>query len=312
MKVFLFFLCCCKIFAYADPELEKLWASISSMNMPTLEDYQKFETYLSKGERPYLDLLRKKMVAQNRLKLIQELKLIGPNGEEPIFEIYHGVNSKKCVLIFGSYNGVYAEKARNLFEEVLDCGFDGDVLLRIGGYPNTPNGGMKLCHIPYAFKPAFLKEAALLGYSQVLWIDTAIHPLSDLNTIFEEMEIKGHFFVGVGTLGGNNHFRETSEFLETPVALHGQIPHASSAIFGLDFRHPIAKQLLEVWLSEVEKVLSNINPFPEELCLSIVAWRNGCLPYSQFDKIVCNEREVFELFQLDQKPGLQFYLDSVR
>lgn len=323
MKFWLWFLLLSSSFAYTDPELEELWVSISSYTMPTIEDYQRIEIYLSQGKRPYLDLLRKSSMelpefwqgtCHWRLSLMQGFQLIGSNGELPVFEIHKLGNEKRCILIFASYNRNYANKARQLLEEIKDCGYQGDVLLRIGGFPDLPNGGLKLCYIPYAFKVAFLSEARSLGYEEVLWLDTAMHPLTDLSEIFDLIEGKGVYFTTVGSLKENHplHLKETSEYMGVAYELHDQIPHIASAIIGLDFQNPEANRFLNRWLEETKKVYPNLNWFPEELCLSIVAWELGCSPHSWLGSITCNENEVFELFQLNQRPGLQFYLDGRR
>ena len=41
--------------AYTDPELESLWSSIGDLKAPTQEEFFRIESYLQRGERPYLD-----------------------------------------------------------------------------------------------------------------------------------------------------------------------------------------------------------------------------------------------------------------
>ncbi len=305
--VFIFFSVAIVGSAYTDPELEALWGSLSSLDAPTLEDYRLVEAYLSNGKRLYLQPLYENCVAPKHFNLFRQFKLVGPNGEMPTLQIHKGADPKKCILIFGSYNGCYPKKAEMLFKEIIELGFDGDILLRIGGFPN---GDLKLCYVPYAFKVAFLKEAALLGYEKILWLDTAIHPLVELDWIFEEME--GVFLTTVGMLHENHHRKETSEFLKVPPELHSQIPHMSAAIIGLNLASEEARCFLDEWLFETTRLFPNLSWFPEELCLSIVAWRNGIFPCENFGNLVCNEPEVLELFYFEQKPGLQFYLDLTR
>ncbi len=305
-----------RLFAsFSDPELEQVWSNITDLHCPTFEEYQWIDRYLSTGVRPYLDLLRKEQAYPGRMKRILDFQLIGPNQEMPTFEKYaFDLNQNthtRCIVLYGSSNGVYPEKAKTLLEEIRSCGYSGHVLVRIGGFPNTQFGGLKICHVPYAFKVAFLQEAKLLGFTQVLWIDLAIHPLMDFETIFEEIEETGYFFTYVGTLKENlpAHLPKAAKALRITLDLYDQIPHLSSSMIGLNMENDLALQLLETWYRETEEVYSSMTWFPEELSLSVAAWRLGCTPYSWFGKVVCNQDE---LFQLENRPTVQFYLDSLR
>lgn len=324
MRILLFLLFARLVYSYSDPELEQLWSSISDVTHPTLEDYQSIERYLKEGGRPYLDVLRNSLssLPQNtqarctlRLESIQNFQLLGPNNEMPVFEI-HDMNiadetDRRCILIFGSYNGIYADKARNILAELKECGYSGHVLIQIGGFPNLANGGIKICHVPYAFKVAILREAQLLGYKHLLWLDTALHPLTDLEMIFNAIEKRGYFLTDTGPLRDNYplNLAEASEALNAPLELHDEIPHIMATLIGLNMDNPQATQLLDDWYAATEMLTPNLSWYPEELSLSIIAWRSECKPYSWFGSITCKE---YEFFQLNQKPNLQFFLDEIR
>lgn len=311
------------LYSYQDEELNRLWNSIADINHPTLEEYQLFEQYLQNGERPYLNGFRQSLLTLGdlksgcltRLNLMQNFMLIGPNQEMPIIET-HCINSdpeskKRCIVLFGSYNRVYPDKVRTLLSELQLCGYAGHVLLRIGGFPNMQNGGLKLCHVPYAFKAAALREAQMLGYKEVLWIDSALHPLSALEIIFSIIRIKGYFFISVGSLKDNLPclLPDAASSLEITPELYDRIPHLSSCLIGLNFENQKVVQFLESWLIETEKVYPNITWFPEELSFSVAAWRLQCTPFSWLGTFVCNENE---LLQLKKRPLIHFYLDSLR
>lgn len=317
IAVFILFLS--SLFCYEDPELTALWQSISNLHAPTVEDYKKIETYLKEGKRPYLDILRKCEVKnEGRLERIYDFKLLGPEGELPIV-VKRSVKLKehtkqRCILVFASYNSAYADKAWQLMADIESCGYSGNVWMRIGGYPNLENDGIKICHVPYAFKVAFLKEAQLAGYKEVLWLDTAIHPLTDLETIFESIQLNGYYFTTVCTLKENHpfHLAIPSNAMGISTDLHNQIPHLSSGIIGLNMTNDKALKLLSDWHKETEKVIPCMNWFPEELSLSIVAWKLGIVPSHNFGDIVCSEREMIEATPFLPRAGLQFFLDELR
>ncbi len=301
------------VYAYQDDELAKLWSSIVDVTHPSLEEYKNIEKYLKDGERNYLAPI----AHHNRMPLIRRFQLVGPNNEMPIFETHHckikEKTKQRCVLIFGSYNGIYPNKARRLLSDLNKCGYSGDVLIRIGGFPNLPNHGLKLCHVPYAFKVAFLKEAQLLGYKEVLWLDTAMHPLTNLEEVFSSIKEKGYFFTEVGVLSSNHntHLPGAAASLNIPLSLYDQIPHISSSMIGLNMENPLSVQLMEDWLKEAENVSSFMTCWPEELSLSVIAWRLNYKAYSEYGNCVCGEDELQQLSLILHRP-LLFYIDTLR
>jgi hypothetical protein len=300
------------LYAFQDVELEELWSSIEDMTNPTIDEYQKIETYLKYGDRPYLAPLAN----HDRMVRIRDLQLIGPNQEKPLFE-KHSFNideksDKRCIVLFASYNGIYPAKARKLLSELEECGYSGHVLLRIGGFPNLENGGLKLCYIPYAFKVAFLIEALQKGYKEVLWIDTAMHPLTNLEKVFSIIKEKGYFFTSVGFLSDNQstHLPDAATALGLSTDSYDRIPHLSSSILGLNMENSQAIQLLKKWYAATENVYPYMTCWPEELSLSVMAWRLQCRPYSWFGQCVCGEHEL-QMPIVRERP-LQFYIDPIR
>ncbi|MBS0620571.1 MAG: hypothetical protein JSS61_03825 [Verrucomicrobia bacterium] len=297
--------------AFHDEELQAVWDAIPDINEPRIEDYQRLEDYLKNGRRSYLDVLRKSPCA--RLNRMTQFQFLGPNGEMPIFEKHQfGTSSRsRCILLYASANGIYPQKARLLLSEIAECGYEGDVLLRIGGYPNTGHGGLRFCHIPYAFKAQFMLEAKLLGYDEVLWLDLAIHPWGNFDTPFLIIEETGYLLTEVGTLDGNAplHLESAAASLSLPRGRYIEVPHLSSGILGLNMRNLEACALLDKWIRALERVYPAISWFPEELSLSVLAWRQGWEPSCCFGNLVCNEVEREDL---EERPLVEFWLDTVR
>ncbi len=318
-KYFFIFFIAANLFAlFQDEELEQMWSMIEDINHPTLEEYQLIENYLSAGKRTYLDDLRKSdqiKTHHERLNLILKFKLLGPNQTMPFYKKFDfnitELTERRCIVLFSSANGIYPTKLKKLLKEIEDCGFSGHVLVRIGGFPNTEFGGMKICHVPYSFKVAFLQEAKRLGFKEILWIDLAIHPLNDFETVFSEIQSKGYFFTNVGTLWDNSptHLPNAAKVLNINPDQYSQIPHISSSMIGLNMENMQAIELLETWYRETEKVYPYITWWPEELSLSVIAWRLGCKPFIRFGNWVCGESEQF---QLENRPTIQFYIDALR
>jgi hypothetical protein len=132
-----------------------------------------------------------------------------------------------------------------------------------------------------------------------------------LTKIFTAIKHKGYFFISVGSLQDNCplHFFTAAQSLNILTEFYDQIPHIASSVLGLNMENSRAVLFLESWLEETERVFPNITCFPEELSLSVVAWRLNCKPMTWFGNIVCLENE---LTRLDNRPTIQFYLDGRR
>lgn len=310
-----------QLLCYSDPEIEELWKQIPDMYHPKLENFRLIETYISNGKRPYLDSLERAPKDPSqvvRLARIRSFKFIGPADEMPIFEV-HRLNISKetenrCILIFGSHNSKdkpYSEYARNAIRELERIGYSGHVLLRIGGFPGLNRGTLMYSYVPYAFKVAFFQEARELGYREVFWMDSAMHPLRDLEWIFEKIRKEGYFCMSPGHLDRNYFPKEASDSLSIPESLFPQIPHIQSGILGFNMEDEKAIAVLDGWEQETARLLPNVTFFPEELSLSAVAWRLGIQPTCPSGDVFCIGHEIQRLNVFKDRPNLQFYVGEL-
>ncbi len=306
-------------------ECDKIFSQIEDLKNPTLAEYRLIEDFLLNGRRPYLDPLYNSERFKNALpnhspvyRIKRQLKLVGDNGEMPIFET-HNINTSiedksRCILIYCSYNDPYPAKAYHLLSELKSSGYSGHVLLRVGGYPNMQDDGIKLCHIPYSWKVAFIKEAQTLGYQSILWLDSSMHPLKDLSQIFTLIEINGYFFLtgGINLDYGyqfKNHIDHAVRSLNLSPEDLSAIPHLVSCLFGVSTTHRKAMKVIDGWFQETKRVDPCVNWFPEELALSVVAWRNKAKPLMHWGLFVCtNENKD----HIDSFPFWNFLLDLNR
>ncbi len=318
MRIFSVFLCAAVhlLAAYSDDELECLWASIKNIHSPTLEEYRLIDQYLATGRRPYFQrLYEASHFDPSRMERILNFRLIGDSDALPVCKTYDfnvtDKTDKRCIVLYGSSNNTYRKKALRLLEEIESSGYSGHVLVRLGGFPNTQFGGLKICHVPYAFKVAFIEEARLLGYKQILWLDLAIHPLGGFEEVFLSIQENGHFFTNVGSLQDNypTHLLKAAETLQITESLYPHIPHLSSSMIGINVENKQAFELLKMWYAETANVYPCMTWWPEELSLSVAAWRMGRKPLTWFGNVVCCQGEMY---QLENRPSVQFYLDSSR
>lgn len=97
---------------------------------------------------------------------------------------------KKCVVSFADGAGDYRQKMKRL-EDSLKGNFDGDFL----GFTSYEEIGCEPHKvIPYKFKPYAIKKAIDLGYDLVLWCDSPVVAIKNIQPVFDHIEKHGYAF----------------------------------------------------------------------------------------------------------------------
>ncbi|NNM43180.1 MAG: hypothetical protein HKM07_02430 [Chlamydiae bacterium] len=288
-----------------EEEVNKILSELPDITSPTPEEYAQLEEFLRVGDRPYLDAFTK-LKAPHPLppplpltkdigwhKNCRTLKLIGYKNEPPIYEVHH-LNSSphdksRCVVLYGSYNDSYPQSVKKVLEGLKKIQFSGHVILRIGGYPNLQFGGLKLCHIPYAWKVSAIMEAKNLGYKSIVWLDARMYPITNIDTIFKVTEYLGYFlFTNNTTL--DDLLRENlveSEVLKAlRVANPKAVNHILGDVIGINSEDAAASSFLTDWMNETEKVIPTLSLEPDEICLSALAYKHNLTRTIQYDPMV--------------------------
>ena len=278
------------IFPYIDEELLELWASVSNIYEPTLSDYRLIESYLQFGRRPYLENLPEASwsnVGEDEIKMhirvMRQFKLVGPNGEMPVFE-KHDINvteetKDRCILVFGSYNSVYPQKVYHILQELKESGYSGSVMLRIGGYPNLSHGGLKSSPFHGRWKLEFFKEARRMGYKKIIHLDTHVHPMSDLNAAFKVMDEQGGFFYGRGPwLNINENFMNFASPLGVPADKMSEVEFIIGSILGLNFSNKQVVKLFDEWEDRMQRVDQFYCIGLDEMTFMALAWKYRLAP----------------------------------
>ena len=163
---------------------------IKNIKKPTKEDYIKIQDYLQ-SERPYLKDLINYYGDINNRRLGRTFNFISENGDMPQ-RIYHkGIKNDRVIFLYASYNRKYIKLAKDNFDNLISTGYDGDIILYLGGYPNLDGGSLKYANLPYNFKLMCMMEAERLKYHYFLWIDTAVIAQDNINFIFDILFKKG-------------------------------------------------------------------------------------------------------------------------
>ncbi|MBX3718988.1 MAG: glycosyltransferase family 2 protein [Parachlamydiales bacterium] len=225
----------------------QIYGQIKDICHPTLDDYKLLHNYLFHGPRLNLDRLADIYYGQ------RTIRILGDSPDQiPVSGLVHvnstGEEKENCILLFSTYNRNYPRGVRRQLNCIINSEFKGDVLYQIGGWPDEEGRGLVLSHVPYAFKVCFIRQAQRLGYKRILWMDSSIVPIANLNEIFGMIQKKGYLIMGNEPfiVGPYTNPQAAAFFGLTHAETH-QIPSISAAVFGLDLTQKVGRDLLDHW-----------------------------------------------------------------
>lgn len=188
---------------------------------------------------------------------VQELVKIGKGGDN-------------CIVCYASFNGKYADLIQNLPKKLEALGFNGYVFYRVGGFPNPTGKEIQYCAVPYCFKIFTMIEAHKLGFTKVLWVDSAFFPLKDPTPLFDWIEKEGCFL--------KLHESFTKFILPKTVQYIQRVTgvdvlksrYVSAQILGFDFSKAATKEFVDKYYELVELGLPFFSCFPEEYVFTAI------------------------------------------
>ena len=240
---------------------------------PTAQDYFLIQNYLATGPKNFSRL-------GIYVSSVQNFKIIGET-ERPEFgiEAINDDGSKQkenCVILYASFNKRYPLALKRVLNIIRHSDFRGDVLYRIGGWPNVEGGDLVLAHVPYAFKACFFKEAKRLGYKRCLWLDTAMIPVVSLNTIFDMIQEKGCLAVDVYGVSIKPFVNaKTAAYFGLTVDETASIRSCSAGFLGIDFTNEIGSKVIDLWHKAAYDANAYYSSRPDQNPLSIILYQQG-------------------------------------
>ena len=273
---------------YLVPASEKV--QISNWFHPTSQDYEILQNYLSFAYRPELQYLNYPGTTW-REERIRNFKLIDMNGS-PKFGVLHlngsPSNKENCIVTYVSCDERYESHLDKLIHQLKSIGFDGHVIFRVGGWPNTEEGSLQFFDVPYAFKVYSILEAKRLGYKNCLWIDSCHLPLKKLDPIFKHIDEHGVFlFIQAdpltltATVDVTGYIQEFAAraLANISVLEFCRLPVATSAVVGLDVTSDRGLKILYAWQEMIESKLGCLSFIPEMAPLFVLVDRFKLIPY---------------------------------
>ncbi len=253
---------------------EMVFAQIRDITHPTVQDYALLQRYLEKGNRKELAHMDRSKVRGYRYQFMGETKDELP--ESGVIHINHSGESKEnCILVYASYNKQYIKGLHRLIQHLKESDFKGDILYKIGGWPNLEEGDLTLAPVGYAFKVCFFREAKRLGYQRALWLDTSILPLVSLNPFFDGMRSTGYFVMGNSNKVGPYFNPLSARSLGVTLEESHQILSCSAGLFGLDFSHPIGLQVFHDWYQAAHDPYAFFSERWDQNALSVILYKRG-------------------------------------
>ena len=202
---------------------------------------------------------------------------------------------ENCIVCYASLNGKYENLIQSLPEALKEVGFNGYIFYMIGGFPNPTGKEIQYCGVPYSFKIFTILEAEKLGFSKVLWIDSAFFPLKDPTPLFDWIKKSGAFLKTKSSFT-KYILPETKNYLENLTGVNVlNVKYISAQVIGFDLHRPICKEFISKYYELVELGFPFFSCFPEEYVFtSIVGQRAGEWLEHPFRKLVFSELKLKE------------------
>jgi len=184
---------------------------------------------------------------------------------------------KIAIVSFGNSTGNYV-KALNRLKRSLEVNFKGDVL-------SWSNESQLNCPLhkdnPYAFKVYAMQEAFNKGYTKVLWLDSSVWAVKDIQPVFNDISKNGFFLEDSGHRIGSWSNNQCLDWFKLTRDEANQMRMISSGFVGIDIENAIGEEMFTKWKAAMLAgtfVGSWNDHRHDQTALSIIAQRLGLDP----------------------------------
>jgi len=300
------------------PEEKALYDSIENIYSPTITEYKRIEDFLHNGPRPYLAWLNifnepsYKETCRYDLRA-KNIRIVSPyRGDYELKKVFYKTDENDkdfCIVTYGSISedNQRRNQIERLKKKLHKVGFKGHLLYRNGGWPDLDGGSLKLIHVPYAFKVCMIKEARSLGYKKILWLDTSIVPMNNLEKVKKSIENTGYFFTH---LTGLNLYRYTSKKLTDYYDLNEEddkfnIKPIAGGMVGINFNTEAGSYLFDAWYDSAIALDPWLTSRPDQNVLAVLAFLMDLEPTDPLSNV------SFEKYR-DYRFKHSFYIDRIK
>ncbi len=284
-------------------EWDDVYEHVSNMKNPSFSDFLYLQNYLLKGKRDYLKWLDYEWYDPLRADGLRydhrarNIRLFNEQGrvDQELYQLVYQTSSedrKRCVISYASCNATYREKIQRIGRYLKRSGFSGHFLYRMGGWPDIKGGSLKFMHVPYSFKLCMIKEAARLGYQQIVWVDSAVIPFQHFNRVFEYLERDGYFFIDHLTTVGRHDSPKVIEAFSLSEEERFSIPQIQASLIGVNMENPRVREFLDECFIQMEKLEGFLSPRPEQVAMGIIAHKMGLFPQIPYTDVFCDDGSI--------------------
>lgn len=189
----------------------------------------------------------------------------------------------KAIVSLANNKGNYIKGLARLAESLKD-NFDGDFF----GYTSEKQvGAPKHSENPYAFKVYAIDEVQAMGYTQILWLDSSVYAIANVQPVFDVIEKEGYIMQEAGHMVGSWCNDETLDYFDLARCDAMKMPmYGNAGMLGLNFDIPIADSFFEHWHNAMHAGMFKgdwSNHRHDMTCGSIIANRLG-MKYKKGDE----------------------------
>ena len=162
--------------------------------------------------------------------------------------------NKQAICSFANKRGRYVDMLARLSNS-LRHNFSGDFLSWIS---EQALGCPLHSEVPFAFKIHGIQRAKDAGYEQVLWLDSSVYAIANIDCTFDEIRKDGIIFQEAGHYLRTYTNDRTLQYFGIDFDKAAELPMIGNAGFlGFDFTNPIGVEFFERWKKSMEDGMFN-------------------------------------------------------
>lgn len=159
----------------------------------------------------------------------------------------------RCIVNVAAHEQYWKYQTR-LKGSLEHHGYTGEKLFWKGEYPpGSPHHSETIDgveHVPYGFKLYAIMEAKKRGFEQVLWLDSGVHLIKSLDTVWEAIGRDGYLLVESEQILEEWCKEDVMQAHKATQEERRTLKILAGAIIGLDFTHSVAVQFFDgMWAS---------------------------------------------------------------
>lgn len=150
----------------------------------------------------------------------------------------------KAIVSLATKNGNYVNRLARL-EESLKNNFDGDFFGFIGEHSV---GAPRHIENPYAFKIYAINAVREQGYNQILWLDSSVFAIKNVQPVFDEIDKDGFIMQEAGHYVSDwCNDAALAYFKLLRQDARGMLMYGNAGFLGLDFNITIGREFFTAW-----------------------------------------------------------------